>query len=479
MKAAESTEHRPSYEELLAENAALKRQLAEMQGLVALLSTRVKELEDRLVKNSSNSSKPPSSDSFSKKSMSLRSKSDKPSGGQKGHKGKTLEMVVEPDRVIVHQLERCWGCGACLAAATVLDHDKRQVFDLPPLKVVVSEHQAEIKCCYRCGGVHQAAFPEEVRAKTQYGSRLKGLAQYLQHYQLLPLKRTQETFADLFGHPLSQATLVGASESCYLGLEEVEARIKRGILASEVIHVDETGLYEQGKRNWLHVASTQALTFYATHAKRGKQALDDIDILPLYQGTAVHDAYASYRGYPCRHSLCNAHLLRELKFLCEHHGQAWAKDMAELLSAIKVAMEKQAAAVLTAATAAEFKERYETIVSAGLAAQPPPAQVPAGKPGKPKQSPAKNLLNRLATRRDEVLAFMDDPKVPFDNNLAERDIRMMKVQQKISGSFRAKGARYFCRIRGYISTLRKQGMNVLEALESVFRGQPLMPMLES
>lgn len=479
MKIAEPTERQPSYEELLAENAALKQQLAELQALVALLSARVRELEDQLAKNSSNSSKPPSSDSFGKRTTSLRPKSDKPPGGQKGHKGKTLEMVAEPDEVIVHRLEECWGCGTCLATAAVLDYDKRQVFDLPPLQVVVSEHQAEIKRCSECGRVNQAGFPEGVSAKTQYGPRLKGLAQYLQHYQLLPLKRTQETFADLFGHQLSQATLVGASESCYLGLAGVEAGIKQSIIASEVIHVDETGLYEQGRRHWLHVASTQELTFYAAHAKRGQEALDDLDILPLYQGTAVHDAYASYSSYPCRHSLCNAHLLRELRFLFERHGQGWAKDLAELLGEIKAAVEQQAGAALAAARRAEFKERYDTIVSAGLAAQPPPAQAPAGKRGRPKQSPAKNLLDRLATRRDEVLAFMDDPKVPFDNNLAERDIRMMKVQQKISGSFRGEGARYFCRIRGYISTLRKQGMNVLEALESVFRGQPLIPKLES
>jgi transposase len=479
MKTAEPKERQPSYEELLAENAALKQQLAELQTLVVALSARVRELQDQLAKNSSNSSKPPSSDSFAKKTTSLRPKSDKPSGGQKGHQGKTLEMVAEPDEMITHPLLQCQGCGACLAEEAVLNYDKRQVFDLPPLQLVVSEHQAEIKRCHECGCLNQAGFPEEVRAKTQYGPRLKGLAQYLQHYQLLPLKRTQETFADLFGHQLSQASLVNASEACYHGLERVEAGIKQGIIASEVIHVDETGLYAQGKRKWLHVASSQELTFYAAHAKRGKEALDDIDILPAYQGTAVHDAYASYNGYPCRHSLCNAHLLRELKFLSERHEQAWAKNMAELLQEVKATVEQQAGAVLAAVTGAEFKVRYEAIVSAGLAAQPPPVQTPPGKRGRVKQSLAKNLLDRLAKRDDEVLAFMADPKVPFDNNLAERDIRMMKVQQKISGSFRGEGARYFCRIRGYISTLRKQGMNVLEALESVFRGKPVMPELDS
>jgi transposase len=254
----------------------------------------------------------------------------------------------------------------------------------------------------------------------------------------------------------------------------VEAKVKEGLTRAEVIHVDETGLYEQGKRCWLHVSSTPRLTFYAAHRKRGKEALEAIGILPDYQGTAVHDAWASYASYPCRHSLCNAHLLRELNYLQERHQQSWAASLAGVLREMKVA-RAEGEGRLSEARLRALGQRYDALVAEGYDANPPPAEPAVKKRGRRKQSRARNLLDRLQQKRHEVLAFLYDPKVPFDNNLAERDIRMMKVQQKISGCFRAEGATYFCRIRGYISTLRKQRMNVLEGMESVFRGSPLMP----
>jgi transposase len=475
----------PSYEELVAENAILRQRVAELEAAVAelremnaVLVARVKELEDQLGKNSHNSSKPPSSDGFWKKTKSLRQKSDKATGGQKGHKGNRLEMVTEPDEVVVHPVVCCCGCGTDLSEEEPIGMQRRQVFDLPPLHMSVTEHQAEAKRCPECGTLSRAVFPEEVRQPTQYGPSVKGLAQYLLHYQLLPLARTQELFSDLFDHELSQGTLVNASERCYEKLSEVETTIKRAIGEAEVTFVDETSCSAQGKRQWLHVASTPGLTFYATHANRGRAAIDDIDILPSFKGTAVHDAYPSYHCYSCKHALCNAHLLRELTFLEERHSQAWAKELAELLVGIKQACETVAEHTPKPSEQSDFAERYDAIIKAGLAAQPPPVEKPAGKRGRRKQSKAKNLLDRLALRKDEVLRFMYDPAVPFDNNQAERDLRMMKVQQKISGCFRGEGAKHFCRIRGYISTLRKQGLGVLAGLESVFTGQPIMPTLE-
>lgn len=355
--------------------------------------------------------------------------------------------------------------------------DRRQVFDLPPLNVQVTEHQVEMKRCLTCGCLNQAAFPEEVGYKVQYGPRLKGLTQYLQHYQLLPLKRLQELLRDLFGHTLSQGTLVNATTSCFARLAGAEHSIKAGLAKAEVIHVDETGLYEQGKRSWLHVVSTPKLTFYAAHPKRGKQALEAIGILPTYQGTAVHDAWPAYTSYACRHGLCNAHLLRELAYLEEREAQSWAASLAELLREAKIACDAAPESGLSPTMLADFEARYDQLVNEGVEANPPAVEPTHKKRGRPKRTKAQNLLNRLRQRRHEVLLFMHDPQVPFDNNLAERDIRMTKVQQKISGCFRGEGARHFCRIRGYISTLRKQGLNVLEGLESVFRGRPLMPQL--
>lgn len=468
MSIVEEPKRQPSYEELLAENVMLRQRIIELEA-------RLKALEDRLAQGSHNSSKPPSSDNFGKRTKSQRMKSGKASGGQKGHKGETLKMVSEPDEVVLHRVEECCGCGAAASESVLITLDKRQVFELPPLKLQVTEHQAELRRCLACGSLNQGQLPEDVGCKVQYGARLKGLAQYLQHYQLLPLKRLQEVFADLMGHRLSQGTLVNATEACFQGLAVVEAKVKKGLARAEVIGVDETGLYEQGKRGWLHVSSTPKLTYYAAHARRGKEALEAIGILSHYQGTAVHDAWPAYASYSCRHSLCNAHLLRELCYLQERHQQGWATLLAALLREMKVAGEAAPEGQLPEATLRAFEKRYDALVNEGYKANPPPAEAPVKKRGRRKQSRAQNLLDRLRQRRHEVLAFLYDPQVPFDNNLAERDIRMMKVQQKVSGCFRGEGAHYFCRIRGYISTLRKQGMNVLEGLESVFRGNPLMP----
>ena len=299
MNPAESPEHQPSYEELLAENLSLKQQVAELREWVASLVERIEELEDQLGKDSRNSSKPPSSDPF-KKTKSLRGKSGKASGGQQGHKGKTLKMVSEPDEVIVHRPTECLTCGGELgfSNSVLIDIDKRQIVELPPLSLQVSEHQAEVRRCLGCGSLNRAGFPIDSPCKVQYGPRLKGLAQYLQHYQLLPMKRLQEFFSDLFGHSLSQGTLANATKACFQGLAAVESVIREGVAKAQVIHVDETGLYEQGKRSWLHVASTASLSFYAVHPKRGKQALEAVAILPKYQGTAVHDAWSAYASYP-------------------------------------------------------------------------------------------------------------------------------------------------------------------------------------
>jgi transposase len=469
MTTPEEPKRQLSYEELLAENGLLRQQVAELEE-------RLKVLEDRLAQDSHNSGKPPSSDDFGRRTKSQRTKSGRASGGQKGHNGKTLKMVSDPDEVVLHRIEECSGCGAEVSELVLIDLDKRQVFDLPPLTLLVSEHQAEVRRCLACGSLNRSTFPAGVDHKLQYGPRLKGLAQYLQHYQLLPLKRLQQFFADLFGHNLSQGTLVNASAACYRELTNVEADIKRGIIGAKVIHVDETGLYEQGKRSWLHVTSTPKLTFYAAHRRRGKEALEAIGILPGYQGTAVHDAWPAYASYSCRHSLCNAHLLRELCYLQERHQQSWAATLADVLREMK-AVRAEVEGQLSQAMLTEFEKRYDVLVNEGYEANPPLAEPTIKKRGRRKQSKARNLLDRLRQRRHEVLAFLYDLKVPFDNNLAERDIRMMKVQQKVSGCFRGQGATYFCRIRGYISTLRKQELNVLEGLESVFRGNPLMPQL--
>ncbi len=452
----------------------------QQQGQIATLTARVKELEDQLATNSRNSSKPPSSDGAGRQTRSLRTASGKKSGGQAGHRGTTLKPVAVPDRMVPHAPVACAACGASLASvAGRLTSEHRQVFDLPPLRLEVTEHRVVAKDCPACGEHNLGSFPENVLPGTQYGAGLKGLAVYLSTYHLLPSRRTCELLEALVAQPIAEGTLQAAVSGCAAELTEIDAAIKQGVAQAAVGHFDETGMYVSGKREWLHVASTPELTHYAHHAKRGRLATQEIGILPLFTGTAVHDGLRSYLSYDCRHSLCNAHHLRELTFIHEQGGQAWAGEMKGLLGEIKAAVEEaqqRGAVALEVARVEQFERRYQAILDQGLAleqAAPPP---PTGRRGRKKQSKAKNLLDRLDTYRRETLAFMYDFAVPFDNNLAERDLRMMKVQQKISGCFRTTaGATAFCRIRGYISTLKKQGHQVLVALKSVFAGNPFVP----
>jgi len=444
---------------------------------IKMLKKRIKALEDRLGQNSSNSSRPPSTDWFKKK-INLRKKTGRSPGGQCGHRGSNLKMIDSPDSIIVHSVPSCSNCGRSLEEVTPDGYSKRQVFDLPPIKVEVEEHRAEKKICPHCGKLNQAPFPEGIDQPAQYGPAIKAYAVYLNQYQLLPYDRIRELFLDLFGTGLSAGTIVNANRDCYGALKPVEEAIKDKITASPVVHFDETGLYTEGDRWWLHVAATDDLTYYGCHPKRGKAAIDDMDILPNFSGVAVHDGWDSYFRYKCGHGLCNAHHLRELKGIEECYKQKWASDTASLLVEIKEAVDKKkiAADRLGEDEIANFKDRYDKIIARGLAKNPPVKKRDGPKKrGRIKQSKATNLLLRLEKYWKETLCFMYDFDVPFDNSQAERDIRMAKVQQKISGTFRSSnGARTFCRIRGYISTARKNNLSVIDAIQSVFEGDPLM-----
>lgn len=462
--------------------AAVRALIEGLLQRVDELTARVTELERQVKRNSNNSSQPPSQDGFQKKTKSQRRKSERPVGGQPGHRGATLRLREQPDQIETHTVTRCAGCGQDLQAQAATHYERRQVFELPPLAFVVTEHRSESKTCAGCHTRTSAVFPADVTNVVQYGSRAQAVAVYLRDYQLLPQARTSELFADLFGHRLSPGMLGTAQQSCAAALVEVEARIKAGLQAAPVAHFDETGLYVAGQRHWLHVASTPRLTHYATHAKRGAAATTEIGILPKFHGIAVHDAWASYWQADCAHALCNAHHLRELTALVEQGGQAWAQSLQDLLRAIKRTVETavaRGAEGLDAATHEAFFARYEALLTAGLQLNPAAVAIP-GQRGRSKQSKARNLLLRLQQRQAAVLRFMTDFRVPFDNNLAERDLRMMKVQQKISGCFRAlTGAQAFCRTRSYISTIRKYGLNVLAALEQVFTGTPFLPDLRA
>jgi len=450
---------------------------AENQKLLA----ENQELRGKLAKNSQNSSQPPSTDGYkTPQPKSLRKPSGKKSGGQKGHTGARLERAETPDQTILHLAINCRGCGHSLKQSPAAGHRSRQVIDLPPLKLEVTEHRVEQKLCPGCGLQNEAAFPAEAKTSVQYGSRIKSLLVYLNQYQLLPYDRTVQLSRDLFSRTISQGTLYAWNTACFENLESTEESIRQAILASSVVHFDETGIRKQGKLHWLHAASTKQLTFYGLHARRGQEAMLDLGILEHYTGCAVHDHWKSYFLFSCEHALCNAHHLRELTYLAEQEKQAWAKPMIALLLEAKKASESVPENCLAedSSELASILLRYDALIQAGLDQNIPPLEKNPKKKkrGRLKQSKAKNLLDRLRDFKDQVLAFLVHPKIPFDNNQGERDIRMAKLKQKISGCFRGpSGGEIFSRIRGYVSTLRKNDLNILEGIESSFEQSPILP----
>jgi len=456
--------------------------IAQMQQQQAVLSEQVQALQDQLKKDSHNSHLPPSSDRFHRQPKSLREKSGKKAGGQPGHAGSTLQLSQTPDRVIVHPVEHCQHCQRDLREVESLAVERRQVIDLPPKRVLVIEHQAEQKCCPTCQQISIAAFPENVSAPVQYGAAFGAVGVYLVQQQLLPYERACEVMQDLLGPSMSEGTLQTLVQRCAERLSPVEAQIKAALSQAPVLHQDETGLYVAGKRHWMHVRATEQLTHYGVHVKRGHEALDAIGILADFHGVSVHDGWQSYWRYACEHGLCNVHHLRELIFLYEQLQQAWAEQRKELLLDMKAAVDQarvEGRKVLHPLEVADWKTRYAALLEEGYLANPPDPPPEVSKKGRRKQSPARNLLDRLSTHQDAVLAFLENFAVPFDNSLAERDIRMVKVQQKVSGCFRSVGgAHAFARIRGYLSTLRKQGLPVLTALEQALVGHPVFPAFE-
>jgi transposase len=437
-------------------------------ALIALLlaqEARIVELERRLGLNSSNSGKPPSSDGLKKppRVSSLRERSGKKTGGQPGHPGETLRRSEAPDAVVDHYPAHCGACGRPLSEAMATDFVSRQVFDLPkPQPLLVTEHRAHGCRCATCGSQTRAGFPAWVNAPVQYGKRIGALVLYLLHYQLLPEKRLATLMADLFGVALVTATIARISQDCAERFQGFAAAVRDRVAAAPVKHLDETGFRIGGRTQWLHVASTVLLTFYRVSAKRGSLLAD-------LTGIVVHDHWKPY--YTLKgvlHALCNAHHLRELKALVEIEREDWARRMQRLLwracHAVNLAREQDV--LLKPELIALIERSYEAIVADGLALhEAQPALTKIRPRGRPPRRVGHNMLLRLGTYQQDVLRFLTDPRVPFTNNLAERDGRMMKLRQKISGGFRSEaGAKDFAVIRSVLSTARKQGWHIIATL---------------
>jgi transposase len=454
-----------------------------LHDALALLEARIAVLEGQHQKNSKNSSKPPSSDGL-RRTLSLRTPSGKKPGGQADHEGQTLLRSSTPDEVVLHVApEVCPSCQYQMSAVTPECAETRQVFDVPKVTVRVTEHQVYARICPCCQTRSKAAFPSDVKAPVQYGSRITSLAVYLNIHHLVPRERTVEILHELCGVSFSHATLDTMLMRAYAQTASTDVAIVAALIESQSISADETGARVKGHTDWIHVLSTPLLTHYHPSVYRGRDAHDETRILEEFaaRGGVLHtDFYASYRSYPCLHAYCNAHLLRELRFLAEVRQQDWAQGLRTLLQeawhTIKTERQKTETAtwVLSPMMFTDLTNRFDTLVEAALLVHPRCTER-AGKQtkGRIKQSQERLLLERLRDFKADILRFAENPLAAFDNNLAERDLRMIKVQQKISGSFRSyNGATVFCRLRGFCSTVRKHGANILDALLDALEGIP-------
>jgi len=465
-----SVEHEPQGLADLTKEELIALIIAQRE-IIARLEERIRDLEGQIHKDSHNSHIPPNRSFTPIKNM--RKKTGKKRGGQKGHKGRTLDMVDNPAHTVLHKATTCARCGRSLVGTAPEGYERRQVFDIPPLILEVTEHRAEKKRC-PCGQVTTAAFPEGVTAPAQYGINVQGLLSVFSAYEYMSYDRISELMEQFIGYRINESTVYSLQKRLYERLHDFEEKCIQHLRGSEVIHNDETGISIEGKRKWLHVTSTGDLTHYAVDDKRGKEATDRIGILPHFRGRAVHDGWKAYFQYPCRHGLCNAHHVRELVFFEEEEKAPWAAPLKDLLLFAKTSVEtakNEGRDHVDPELLKHIDSLYHKILEKALAATPSPVRT--GRRGRVKKTKQHNLVERLLHHKESVLAFLYDFSVPFDNNQAERDVRMMKLKQKISGTFRSlQGAHYFARIRGYISTVRKNGRNVFEEMGNALSGKP-------
>ncbi len=456
-------------------NAAIKntRQLLEedkavsssLKAAIEVLLLVIKLLSDQLGLNSQNSSKPPSTD---QKMQKKRNKpSNKKPGGQIGHTGATLKKDPNPNIIKKLKVDKSsLPKGDCKHVG----FETRQVIDLVISKVV-TEYQAEIIEDSN-GKRHTAQFPKGVSRPVQYGNNIKGNSVYLSQYQLIPYNRVEENFKDQADIAISSGTICNFNKEAYERLQDFDTIIKQKLINSSLCHADETGININGKKSWLHCVSNDKWTYFMPHKKRGQDAMNEMGIVPNFHGTLCHDHWKPYFCYTCKHVLCNAHHIRELERAWEQDQQKWAKKMQNLLLEINQSVDN-AGGELSPLESKKYRKRYRQIINEGHDECPPPDESQRkGKRGRLKRSKARNLLERLMNFEKETLLFMDEKEVPFTNNRGENDIRMTKVQQKISGCFRSMGgAKIFCRIRSYLSTCKKNDVHASDALKLLFEGK--------
>jgi transposase len=450
-------------QKIIAEDRHMSEATKSMFEILILIITL---LANRLGLNSTNSSKPPASDPNRKKRS--KNSTGKKAGGQHGHIGVTLKKVDDPDRIEPIKIDRRTLPGS--RQYQEVGFEARQVFDID-ISRLVTEYRAQILEDEN-GRRFVAPFPEGVTKAVQYGSGIKAHAVYMSQYQLIPYNRIQDYFADQINVPISEGSIFNFNKEAFELLANFEDRAKQELAASQLLHADETGINIGGKGHWLHSASNEYWTLFQPHTKRGTDAMDEIGVLPRFTGTLCHDHWKPYYRYGCTHALCNAHHLRELTRAWEQDGQKWAQQMKNFLETINRKVH-EAGGMLDAETSEKYRRKYRKILEEAEIECPPPDRPDIKKKrGRIKRTKSRNLLERLRDYENDVLRFMENERVPFTNNMGENDIRMTKVQQKISGCFRSmEGALIFCRIRSFLSTCRKEGIKASHALDDLFRGK--------
>jgi len=452
-----------------------------LEARIEAQDIEIKELKARLNMNSRNSSKPPSTDNKLNKDRTKKNSDveKKKRGGQVGHQGSNLKLSKTPDIINILSSSTCSCCNSSLDHVESSKVEKRQVYDFPEIKIEITEHQLHTKQCENCQTINKPEFPDNVNAPTQYGNRIKAFVSYSSTYQMLPYGRIAELIEDLVSHKISDGTIYNFLAQEYNKLEEFENILKQKLLKEDVLHSDETGINIKGKLHWIHLTSSSILTYYMLHQKRGKKAMDDMEILPSYDGILVHDHWQPYNHYECTHSYCNAHILRELNGIIEKEDNEWSKDMHTLLTNMNIAVHKakdEGKNQLLKEEIESFTKKYENICKIAKECYPAPEKPIKKARGRPKQEKGKNLLDRLSKYKEETLRFVNDFRVPFTNNQAERDLRMIKVKEKISGTFASfNGGEIFCRIKSYISTLKKNNFPILKGLRDALDGNFHVP----
>ncbi len=467
------------FQQLLAQNASLLEQNEKLTEMVTLLNQTIKELREQLNKNSQNSSKPPSSDGFKKPApKSLRKPSGKKAGGQNGHQGAHLAVTAAPNETIKHMPSACEGCpNYQMCKGTACIAEKRHVIDAV-VNVNVTEHQTlEIPVCMLHGDTRKGSFPSDVKASVQYGKNLQALSVALNTVGAVSIKRTHEILSGVFNIPISTGTISSMVKRCADGLKDTVDKIRQKMKDSALGHFDETGTRVDKKLWWVHNASNCEYTCLDISTKRGFKGMEECGVLTEFKGIAMHDCWASYWNYTdAEHAVCCAHLLRELTGISENHPkQKWASAFTDLLLEMKKVKDKaveKGKETLSYYYHHKFNKKYDELIKQARNENPLP-ETTEKKRGRKKKGKILALVERLEKYKASICLFINNFNVPFDNNQAERDIRMIKVKTKVSGCFRTEeGARDYLKIMSYIGTAHKQGYNAYEAIKNAISGNP-------